>query len=314
MKKTIMPLVAGLTLLIVFSAWYGPMEVKAGVPDKMNFQGRLTDNQGRPVADGQYSLTFQLFGSSGGSDAKWVPETQNVNVSRGLFSALLGKSVSGLEAAFQNNDALFLQVKVGSEILSPRLEVASPGYAFRSSATDALPRGTIIMWSGSVAQIPSGWALCDGKNGTPDLRGRFIVGYDAADSDYAAIGSTGGEKKHTLTKEELPPHGHTAVADYQQPLHTVSWPSGPDGAHTHKVEDTYRDKNVSEAWNIGAGNKPSGATGWKPSVTSSGSGHTHNIAVSETAHSHNITVNPTGGGNAFENRPSYYVVAFIMKL
>ncbi len=61
------------------------------------------------------------------------------------------------------------------------------------------------MWSGSTANIPSGWALCDGNNGTPDLRGRFIVGVDNV--DYS-MGSTGREKEVTLTIEQMPRHNH----------------------------------------------------------------------------------------------------------
>lgn len=71
-----------------------------------------------------------------------------------------------------------------------------------------VPIGVIVMWSGSIGSIPSGWALCDGNNGTPDLRGRFIVGYHSGDSDYNAIGKTGGEKRHTLTIAEMPAHTH----------------------------------------------------------------------------------------------------------
>ena len=41
---------------------------------------------------------------------------------------------------------------------------------------DTLPTGVIVMWSGAVSTVPSGWALCNGQNGTPDLRDRFIVG------------------------------------------------------------------------------------------------------------------------------------------
>lgn len=68
-----------------------------------------------------------------------------------------------------------------------------------------IPTGTVLSWSGSIENIPKGWALCDGQNGTPDLRGKFIIG---ASEDYA-IGSTGGEATHTLTIEELPAHAHT---------------------------------------------------------------------------------------------------------
>jgi hypothetical protein len=68
-----------------------------------------------------------------------------------------------------------------------------------------IPAGLIAMWSGSVANIPSGWALCDGSNGTPDLRDRFIVG---AGGSYN-VGSRGGQKEVTLTVNQIPPHNHT---------------------------------------------------------------------------------------------------------
>ena len=74
-----------------------------------------------------------------------------------------------------------------------------------------IPVGGIIMWSGSLNQIPDGWVLCNGQtsNGqkTPDLSGRFVVGYSASDSDYA-IGKTGGEAKHRLLESEMPSHSH----------------------------------------------------------------------------------------------------------
>jgi len=68
-----------------------------------------------------------------------------------------------------------------------------------------LPRGIIAMWSGSIESIPDGWALCDGRNGTPDLRDRFVVG---AGREYA-VGDTGGQKEVTLTIDQIPPHSHT---------------------------------------------------------------------------------------------------------
>lgn len=74
------------------------------------------------------------------------------------------------------------------------------GDATRSS----FPSGAIVIWSGSSDNIPDGWALCNGENGTPDLRGRFILGT----SEDHAIGETGGEEEVTLTVSQLPQHNH----------------------------------------------------------------------------------------------------------
>ena len=71
-----------------------------------------------------------------------------------------------------------------------------------------VPVGGIIMWSNTT--IPTGWALCDGQNNRPDLRGRFVVGYDPTSIDYSQPGLTGGEARHTLTIDELPAHTHDA--------------------------------------------------------------------------------------------------------
>jgi microcystin-dependent protein len=71
-----------------------------------------------------------------------------------------------------------------------------------------LPIGVINMWSGALNEIPIGWALCDGTNGTPNLKGRFIVGYDSGDSDYNQIGKSGGAKTVALTEAQMPVHSH----------------------------------------------------------------------------------------------------------
>ena len=67
-----------------------------------------------------------------------------------------------------------------------------------------VPKGSIIIWSGSAADIPEGWALCDGQDGRPDLRDRFVLGGGGTH----AVGDTGGEETHTLTLEEMPVHAH----------------------------------------------------------------------------------------------------------
>ncbi len=82
--------------------------------------------------------------------------------------------------------------KLSSSVSSTSTTLAATPYAVKQAydkANNALPSGSIIIWTGST--IPDGWAICNGENGTPDLRNRFLVG---AGSD-GALGSTGGNKK-----------------------------------------------------------------------------------------------------------------------
>ncbi len=82
--------------------------------------------------------------------------------------------------------------KLSSSVSSTSTALAATPYAVKQAydkANNALPSGSIIIWTGST--IPDGWAICNGENGTPDLRNRFLVG---AGSD-GALGSTGGNKK-----------------------------------------------------------------------------------------------------------------------
>lgn len=77
--------------------------------------------------------------------------------------------------------------------------------AVRSIPTGGgIPSGCILIWSGAESAIPSGWALCDGENGTPDLRDRFVLGAGTAHS----VGDTGGSEEVTLTVAQMPKHTH----------------------------------------------------------------------------------------------------------
>jgi prepilin-type N-terminal cleavage/methylation domain-containing protein len=69
--------------------------------------------------------------------------------------------------------------------------VPAPG----SAGNNLLPVGAIIMWSGTLSSMPTGWQLCDGTNGTPDLRGRFVMGVSSGENP----GATGGSTTHTHT-------------------------------------------------------------------------------------------------------------------
>ena len=119
-----------------------------------------------------------------------------------------------------------------------------------------VPTGVITLWSGTVASIPAGWALCNGANGTPNLQDRFIVG---AGSSYA-VGATGGATSAsvsgttgatTLTTAQMPSHNHSTVikagswslqyASGYGSLGTGSSTTGSTGgndSHTHSMGGT----------------------------------------------------------------------------
>lgn len=73
-----------------------------------------------------------------------------------------------------------------------------------------IPKGSIVAWT-SDDSIPPGWAICDGTKETPDLRGRFIVGSGQGNglTKRQIEDPLGGEEKHILLENEIPPHGHT---------------------------------------------------------------------------------------------------------
>ena len=102
----------------------------------------------------------------------------------------------------QNADAVLIQTL---DNIYPILQNAP-------ASAPAIPSGCILLWSGSTGSIPAGWYLCNGANGTPDLRDRFIVG---AGNNYA-VNATGGSADavvvshtHTATVTD-PGHAHTA--------------------------------------------------------------------------------------------------------
>jgi microcystin-dependent protein len=74
------------------------------------------------------------------------------------------------------------------------------------------PKGIIVLWNGLSTNVPEGWTLCDGTSGSPDLRGKFVLGVDpnSNNATYRTIGQGAGSATNTftLTKEQIPPHTH----------------------------------------------------------------------------------------------------------
>jgi microcystin-dependent protein len=88
-------------------------------------------------------------------------------------------------------------------------EHTHPDRAHRHETSEvAIPKGTIWLWYGTAAAVPVGWAICDGTNGTPDMRGRVPVGVDTGQTEFDVLGEAGGAKTHTLITAEMPVHNH----------------------------------------------------------------------------------------------------------
>lgn len=173
----------------------------------------------------------------------------------------------------------------------------------------SIPTGLISMWSGSIASIPSGWVLCDGNNGTPNLMDRFVVG---AGSSYA-VGATGGAATVALSATEIPSHTHSFSGSgntSNSGNHAHNGSTSNTGAHTHSYDRPYDP-------GTGQGNNPYSAKITAGTTGSSGA-HSHNFTTAGGGdHSHSFSVSgttgATGSGSAHENRPPYYALAYIMK-
>jgi len=76
---------------------------------------------------------------------------------------------------------------------------------YKTEVAESIPSGVITMWGGSIANIPDGWTLCDGTDGTPDLQDRFIVGAGASYN----VNDTGGTNSVQLTLNQIPSHSHS---------------------------------------------------------------------------------------------------------
>lgn len=186
----------------------------------------------------------------------------------------------------------------------PTANVSSDTTVAASTAfvRDIMPTGIISLWYGSVGAVPSGWLLCDGTNGTPDLRDRFVVG---AGSTYA-VNATGGAANVTpagtisgsvgntgLTEAQMPKHWHRMVGPFG-----TSNVQGGEFAYGNYGGGTPDDTAFAYGtWSAG-GDATSGGT---TTGTSNGADHSHT--------SGSLAFTGTSGSNL----PPYYALAYIMK-
>ena len=144
-----------------------------------------------------------------------------------------------------------------------------------------IPTGMISLWYGSIGSVPAGWYLCDGSNGTPDLRNRFIVG---AGSTYA-VNATGGSADASVVS-----HTHTATS-----ASTVT-----DPGHLHGGIPRSSNETGNQGTSYREGNAGGGYINTGTSVTG--------ITVATST-----TVASAGVAGTNLNLPPYYALAYVMK-
>jgi len=235
---------------------------------RIQYNGFLQIN-GAPV-NGTKGFVFRIKDGSGGA-VQWQSQCTDVAVTTGVFKAVIGETNdtgNWNNIDWQSIDA-YLEILVGAGgdcsgqalLTSPERLMSSPYVIIASSTTGLLSvdgklkvtsstvsvngtdmffvsSGTIALWSGNIATIPAGWALCNGTNGTPDLRDRFVI---CASTNYA-VGSTGGAVSHTHT---IAGHTHDVnIGSFSSggsnaPINIGDNDSGPNtraNGHTHPVD------------------------------------------------------------------------------
>lgn len=204
-----------------------------------------------------------------------------------------------------------------------------------------IPLHGVIMWSGSQLEIPEGWALCDGGNvlsdgvtmATPDMTGQFLIG-----GDDNTVNTLQGNANYYINNANMPQHQHpfgpintaSSNANHYHGTTLSSWSIGnrSNDVHHHTYDSQPQSMQYMSNWlTYNHANHPTHFRYGNTSGFTSGTAnayHSHNFSrpgkyTGSQSHSHyhpgtSGSTSQTGGGTPIKNTPSFYVLAFIIKI
>lgn len=290
------------------TAWQSAYEVPAGA-DPLNSNTTYWFPIGRKGADGAPGPQ----GPAGARGEQGVPGPQGAPgpegpqgppgaqppISDSLVSPDSGVYASSMAAYLLNNriaqtvdtvvtgladDISNIENTLSTSLESIRQEIATFKTEVQTTLDTYIPKGMICAWSGTIATIPTGWALCNGANGTPNLSGRFIMG---ADIWTNFPGNTGGAYETTPTFSGS--IGATTLTTAQIPSHSHNQRGGVQGNYDSPLIPVV-------ASNV---NPNLQTTGYDVSYTGGSGSHSHTI---------------TGNIGRISIVPAYYALAYVMKI
>lgn len=232
---------------------------------------------------------IDLLTSSGFTDEQDIKKVQTRvgNVEElNLLGRENNKEVPIKGTGIYSSNSCFLKAQYTSLYELPPQDSSSK-FASTEWVNKLIPKGSIIMFNGLSSEIPKGWHICDGTEGTPNLTGKFIKASNTS-------GETGGKSTIQILEENMPKHTHTFVGNQVT--------TSESGAHTHTIRGKYgKSNNANDRDCLETGSETDLIT------TSQSGAHTHTIDMSATQLSYQ------GGGKPIEFEPLYYSLIYIMK-
>lgn len=193
-----------------------------------------------------------------------------------------------------NTPVLLAQQATDALIITPQGNVNVVSGKVQEGGNDLLPKGSIILWYGTATNVPKGWVICDGKNDTPDLSGRFVVG---AGGQYKER-SSGGEASLKLEEKNLPPH-----------THEINLVTEEAGKHNHEIPNVFYSTSTTSG-----GKAVSMYHTYNDDELSKGLKWIESLDAGNHKHTIKGSTSEVGKGQAFDNRPPFYALCYIMKL